>query len=134
MILALIEPMRLAVIGLVMLPLGGIVFAVLEIISAHRDLWLVRVSPKTTSADERMALHSLWSQMARLTGLVVIAVMATLEIVGTMNGELLVVLIYVLTIVGVADAWRARRLRTKMMADLATEKKAEPRSTEGRYN
>lgn len=103
------------VAGLIVVPAIGLVGVLLDLRDAYNDLWRMRVSQYAGELEETQALHEVRGQIARAGGLAVIVLMAVLELTGVLDGTWLVVLIYVLTIIGVVDAWRARFARKKMV-------------------
>lgn len=103
------------VAGLVVLPVLGMLFVVADAIDAFRDLVRVQLTIPG-EVEEEQARHTLYAQIARAVVLTVIAVMALLELADVLTGDGIALLVYVIALVGVGDAWRARRSRKRMVA------------------
>lgn len=102
-----------AVTGLVIIPLLGLFAVIADLFDAYNDLLIVR-HYKPDSVEEEQAKHTLWAQVARATILVTILLMAGFELIDVLTGNLTALLIYVIALVGVGDAVRARRARKRM--------------------
>jgi len=101
--------------GLVALPAVGMLALLADIADARRDLHLVREEGLVGSVQEEQAKHNFRAQASRAAVLTVIGLMALLQLVDVLTGEWLAALIYVITIILVADSWRARLARKKMI-------------------
>lgn len=104
-----------AVAGLVALPILGMIYVVADAADAYRDLVYVRLSGRAGQVEEEQARHTLYAQMARAVVLVAIATMALLELADVLTGDGIALLVYIIAVVGVGDAWRARRVRKRMV-------------------
>lgn len=104
-----------AVAGLVILPVLGMLWVVADAADAYRDLTWVRLAGRAGEVEEEQARHTLYAQVARAVTLVVISTMALLELVDVLTGDGIAALVYVIAVVGVADAVRARHARKRMV-------------------
>lgn len=105
----------LIVWGLIVVPAVGMLFVVADLFDAYRDLVIVRLLRKSGTVEEEQARHTLYAQMARAGVLLAVALLAGFELSDVLFRELTAFMVYVIALVGVADAWRARRARKRMV-------------------
>ena len=115
------DPWTAIVAGLVVIPVLGLLAVLADLSDAYNDLIIVRAYRPPPSIEAEEAKHTLWAQVARATSLCIIALMAVFELIDVLNRNGIALLIYLLALVLVADGWRARRARKRMVAMLASE-------------
>lgn len=108
----------LIVWGLVAIPAVGMLFVVADLFDAYRDLVIVRLLRETGTIEEEQARHTLLAQVARAGLLLAVAALAGFELADVLFRELTAAMVYVIALLGVGDAWRARRARKRMVAML----------------
>lgn len=105
---------QLIVGGLVAVPLIGMLFVIADLFDAYndyRDMIFISAGP----VEIEQAKHTMWAQMARATILILIALLAGFELFDILDRWWIAGFIYMIAIVGVLDAYRARVSRKKMV-------------------
>ncbi len=115
------DPWTAVVAGLVIVPAVGLLAVLADLSDAYSDLIIVRTYRPPPSIEAEEAKHTLWAQAARAVSLTIIAAMAVFELIDILSRNGTALLVYMLALVLVADAVRARRARKRMVAMLEAE-------------